>query len=113
MMTDAIINGKQSIILPKSAIDLMEHKRKLYIEKQKEWNTLVKKKAKAREYDKSGNLEKAATAYKELIEFAVASPNLTMTNYGHDVNRLRIVLNKLKRKEEYQSFIEEHNITIP
>ncbi|MDQ6477844.1 hypothetical protein [Dyadobacter sp. LHD-138] len=112
LLTNATLSGKKSVIVEQSLLNELEEGRKRFIFNEKEWKELMNRKAKAKAYEKSGKLEQAVSTYKDLIVFGIASQNLTITHYGYDVNRLRIVLNKLKRKDEFTEFLNEHNISI-
>ncbi|KAA6441474.1 hypothetical protein FEM33_01695 [Dyadobacter flavalbus] len=108
MSTDldmAIINGGKYIYISQERLDLLEARLKQRNGFDNDLAKLTQLKYNAHTFEKDKMLNEAFEAYKVLITFAHNSPYLQINSYSHDMNRFRIVSNKLKKKEEYEKFM--------
>jgi len=109
-MEDAILNGRKFINVSQKKLQEMERNLTAHNQWKKNWARLCEMKSKARSHEQSGQLQEAFGAYKDLITFAVSAQGLKRNNYDHDINRFRIVCNKLKKKEEYEHLINSFGL---
>lgn len=106
----AILNGETYIYLPESRIQKLQVDYENELDRREDWGKLCDMKYDAQSTEKVGDLEAAVDLYKDLVLFASKSKHLKLSNYSYDINRLRIVSNKLKRKEDFEEFIKVNKI---
>jgi len=101
----ALLNADKYINISEERLSMLESRLKQRNGFDNDFARLSSMKSLARSYEEKKQLNEAYDAYKSLISFAHQSPYLRINNYAHDMNRFRIVSNKLKRKEEYDKFM--------
>lgn len=74
---------------------------------EKEFNTLISYREKAKSLEKEGNLIEAIDIYLKSIEFGENNERLFLNNYIYDINRVIIIYSKTKQLDNLRSFIEE------
>lgn len=106
----AYLNEETHIYLPESRLKKLQVDYENELDRREDWGKLCDMKYDAQSTEKAGDLEAAADLYKDLVLFASKSKHLKLSNYSYDINRLRIVSNKLKRKEDFEEFIKVNKI---
>lgn len=112
LMTEAILNGKRSVMIRESTLREIESKWKQHVERELAIKQFFTRRANSQALEKGGKLEEAFESYKESIIFAITSQHIQLNTYGFDLNRFRIVCNKLKRKEDYENLIAKYKIPV-
>lgn len=73
---------------------------------EKEFSSLIGNRAKAHNLEKAGRLNEAITEYETCVEKGISSPQFTIYNYAHDINRLAILYRKTKQHNKEISFLK-------
>lgn len=104
--TDAFLKNINYIDIPLSQLDEMKRKKEEHDQWEASYQEISSLRLKGMDDEKSGNIEKAISSYRQCIEMGEQSTFNMFHAYAHAYDRLIILLHKTKQYDTEAQYIE-------
>lgn len=106
METDAFLKGIEYIDVPLSVFDEMKREKAKHDKWETEYQSISFLRLQGMDDEKSGNIEKAISSYRQCIEMGEQSTFNMFHAYAHAYDRLIILLHKTKQYDLEAQYIK-------